>query len=90
MNETENNALRVGDTLVTRSSLIYTDPAILERHYRSGIRVVGRTETGVVVRRIHSSYLVPVNPIESWTMRWDQLLNSQWVPIPNNAQIPLL
>ena len=75
---------RIGMVLLGRQ----TNPNI-ENHVRSGVRVISITENGLIVQRIHAFYLNN-NPIESWTVRWSQLEEGCWTPLPIGYQLPLL
>lgn len=65
----------------------------LENHVRSGFKVTDILPQGLQVRRVHMTYLkhseqpdTPA-PIESWTIRWDQLGNMS--QLPDGVQLPL-
>ena len=76
------NTVRVGETLIT-SSLPFT-----EKILSSGVRVLAVAPEGLTVRRIHSTYLKDEN-IETWKIRPDQLISSNWIKLPDGYQIPL-
>jgi len=83
MIETEARQLRIGDTILGNSF-----DASRENHVRSGVRILAVLPNGVQVRRIHASYLIENVPVESWTIRWDQLAGFNHLPA--GTQIPLL
>lgn len=82
MTEQETRQIRVGETILGSGFDVNQF-----NHVRSGFRVVEVQERGLQVRRIHSVYLNN-EPIESWLLRWDQLLSFHRLPI--GSQIPLL
>ena len=74
------NEYQINQVLVTGLS---------ENYIRSGVRIIDIVERGLVVQRINACYL-DRDPIESWTLRWDQVENSNWFPLPVGYQMPLL
>jgi hypothetical protein len=83
---------RVGEVLVGR-----TFDSTRLNHVCSGFLVTAVLPEGLRVRRIHAMYLTP-DPVESWTLRWDQLqrkdengtVNDLFKVLPEGAQLPLL
>ena len=82
MTEQEARTIRVNEVLINNNSN-HSRFAIVA----SGFRVQAVLPNGLQVRRIHYIYLTN-NPVESWTLRWDQLLNFSTLPF--NSQLPLL
>lgn len=81
MNPEEAKALRPGQTLVSGNPNHYGNVS-------SGLRVLAILENGIQVRRIHQSYF-NTDPVETWVIRWDQVINMHWRLLPVHIQPPL-
>jgi len=75
---------RIGMVVIGKGS----DPT-RDNHVNSGFRITDVNENGIVVQRIHASYLGE-DPVESWTIYWPQVERFGITPVPTGTQLPLL